>query len=114
MSDKKTAILIAVVLGGIIGIGIIADGCIHDAAFAVIEVASMLFLGVYFIASIAIMAYLWTTFSDKISSFINKIFKYKPVSDTIVLGIYSIVVFVLYKVWSFVATWLDELSELHK
>lgn len=114
MSEKKTAILIAVGLGSILGIGIIADGCIHSAAFAVIEAASMLFLGVYFIASIAIMAYLWTTFSDKVSSFINKIFKYKPVSDTIVLGIYSIIVFILYKIFAFVATWLDELSELHK
>ncbi len=114
MSEKKTAVLIAVGLGSILGIGIIADGCIHSAAFAVIEVASMLFLGVYFIASIAIMAYLWTTFSDKVSSFINKIFKYKPVSDTIVLGIYSIVPFILYKFGAFVATWLDELSELHR
>lgn len=114
MSDKKTAILIAVVLGGIIGIGIIADGCIHDAAFAVIEVASMLFLGVYFIASIAIMAYLWTTFSDKVSSFIKKIFKNKAVSDVITLVVFGTVPFVLYKFGAFVTTWLDELSELHK
>lgn len=114
MSEKKTAILIAVGLGSILGVGIIADGCIHGAAFAVIEVASMLFLGVYFIASIAILAYLWTTFADKVSSFTKKIFKNKAVSDVITLVIFGTVPFVLYKVGTFVATWLDELSELHK
>lgn len=88
MSEKKTAILIAVGLGSILGIGIIADGCIHSAAFAVIEVASMLFLGVYFIASIVIMAYLWTTFSDKVSSFTKKVFKNKAVSDVLTLIVF--------------------------
>ncbi len=114
MSEKKTAILIAVGLGSILGIGIIADGCIHGASFALIEIGSMIFMGVYFIASLALIAYLWTTYSDKVSSFTKRIFKYKAVSEIITLVIFGIVPFVLYKVWSFVATWLDGLPELHK